>query len=245
MKKVIIKMAVLAMLVCAFFSACTKESANNPKGKPEETNNTPRIIRSWSETDLLNENDSYFYNYHNAIYYQQELEYIDNMLAIYYPKSFSLESLPDDFCTFLPIVQPTIMYGIDSCGMVIMFENMDRIAAVKKLKAFNDIYAIQPVYKDFYNGTTNPGTIAPTLPLLSVEITDKSDLPFLQSMVDSLELRPVMMPGVNPNDPVSSLYYHFIVDHSPVNSVTAANMIYEAGNGRIKFSTPGWSSSIQ
>lgn len=245
MEKNIIKLAAMVIVACTILSACTKDSAYNSKDNPEEITETPRIIRSWSDTDLLNENDSYFYNYHNAIYYQQELEYIDNMLAIYYPKSFSLESLPDGFCTLLPIVQPTIMYGIDSCGMVIMFENMDRIAAVKKLKAFNDIYAIQPVYKDFYNGTTNPGTIAPTLPLLSVEITDKSDLPFLQSMVDSLELRPVMMPGVNPNNPISSLYYHFIVDHSPVNSVTAANMIYDAGNGRIKFSTPGWSSSIQ
>lgn len=230
MKKTIIKLAAFATVACAAFSACTKDDTSiSTKDNPIETSGEQRV---WSSDALTNENDRYCYNYRNKQLIRYDLEYQENMLSIYYPSNFSLENLPDVFCPIMHLESSNYIMDQNSEGMVVMFENMDRDSAISILKGFNDIYAILPVYKEFIN--TSPLSIEPAGPAIFVLVQELSDTSRIINLANSLQLKRIynLIAGVGD----ASLL--FTVDHSPVNSVTAANYIQEAGSGHVVASMP-------
>lgn len=215
------------MFACTMLSSCIKDDVNST-GKAIINVDQQMSAGNWPEGALIYGDDSFYYIDEGI----QEMERIDSMLCIYYTTNANLRELPEGYCTVLP---EEVLLGNDSLnGVVVLFEGRDRATAIEEMKDINGIFAIQPVYK-----RASGSGICVASPRIMVMVNNVSDTSFLFDYASQLGLRRIQ---VLPNEPAvmsnGNYLCWFYVDHSLVNSVVAANMIYEEGNGRILWSYP-------
>ena len=230
MKKTFFEIAMLALIVSTIMSACGKDDlGNTAKDNPIATH--PSTERTWPANALMTDLDTFLYD---AMGNQVSMHRSDVMLAVYYTSNTVLSNLPNGFCPVMPVEQSINagpgMPNIQSIkGLVVLFEGIDRTAAINQLKNIEGVYAIEPVYGD------GDISFVPT-PRFQVILNSVEDTVFLFNIADSLAVSRI---PVSPDHEFmygadsANIWCSFFCDHSLVNSVTAANKIWEAGNGRV------------
>lgn len=228
MKKIVFTKAILAIVGCLILISCEKDGM-------ESINKSSYVIvptedRVWPEMALSEGDDSYQYHYSGSAV---PLNRIDTMLSVYFSPSYTIENLPSHYCVILPV--RTDWIKADSKGAVVLFEGVSREEAIEELKGVSGVFAVNPVYEqdaENYN-------IAVPSPHVNVILRNFEDTTVLFRLADSLCL--IRKPITTPSDwPESGTIYDFVTDHSLVNSVVAANIIYESMPGRVALCNSGW-----
>ena len=235
MKKTFVSTAImLAIVACAMVSACSKDNVETTKESPVQV--AQAINRTWPVDALMYGDDTYDYgdaNYHSDIdsflIQRRDLNRVESMLCIFFPSNIDINSLlPLGFSTVLPI-DDTIWCLPNSKGVITVFSGMDRTTAINQIKGIDDVFAIEPVYN------WQEKQVAAT-PYVHVMLNyTKDDGKALLELADSLHLTLCKQSSF-----LDKQVYEFIADHSLVNSVVAANIIYELlGTDYIYLSTYG------
>lgn len=221
MKKTFISTAcLLALVACAMVSACRKDDVETIKENPVQVDQPNPGV--WPIEALVSGDDTYDYGdaqYHNYIdtflIQRRELDRVESMLCVFYPSNIDINSLlPSGFSTVLPMDFSYYLPG--KKGVIIVFSGMDRSTAINQLKGINDFFAIQPVY-NWYD------RLMAATPHVSVILQNKKYEKELLVIADSLHL------VYYKQEPfIDKELYEFVIDHSLVNSVVAANTIYES-----------------
>ena len=214
----------LALVACAIVSACRKDDVETIKESPVTPQTNPR---TWPNGALESGDDTY--DYGDVKYYpeqdttmikRRDLDRIETMLNVYFNTEANINDLlPSGFSPVLPMNFNWYVPGTK--GSIVVFSGMDRKKAIQQLKAINEVFAIEPVYN-----WRNRQEAA--IPLVQVILLNpKEDANLLFNIADSLHLVFTRTtPAFGPMGSITELY-EFIADHSLVNSVVAANIIYE------------------
>lgn len=223
----------LALVACAMVSACRKDDVGTIKENPVQVDQPNPGI--WPVEALVSGDDTYDYGdarYHNDIdtflIQRRELDRVESMLCVFYPSNIDINSLlPSGFSTVLPMDFSYYLPGTK--GVITVFSGMDRSAAINQLKEIEEIFAIQPVY-NWYD------RLSAATPHVSVVLQNEKYEKELLVIADSLHL------VFNRKEPfIDKQLFEFVIDHSLVNSVVAANTIYESlGKDYIYLSVSGF-----
>lgn len=222
----------LALVACAMVSACRKDDVETIKENPvPPTPQTPS--QTWPAGALMSGDDTYDYgnhdSEHNIYMIRRDLDRVESMLCIFFHDNTDINALlPSGFSTVLPI-DDTIWCLPNSKGVITVFSGMDRTTAINQIKGIDDVFAIEPVYN------WQEKQVAAT-PYVHVMLNyTKDDGKALLELADSLHLTLCKQSSF-----LDKQVYEFIADHSLVNSVVAANIIYELlGTDYIYLSTYG------